>query len=1349
MSAHEDKATILEDTTAQHEIISSEEQKEFEMNDDPSSAPKPEEGGNHGTRTGSAHQSLNVEGQPSPPRSPPFAPVEKFNDNLAARSNGDPPNDKSDSEAETVVMSGKEEGREHKMKKAIKLEEAGGAEPEDGLSENLPTIVEDQRESYKELNSRKPSLKRKRSMPELETGDAPDGGISSNLSSTISSPVQVAHSSKATDTGSDRSRSSPPFEEAAHQEESSVNNEKNGNGNIHSRHQRGKSDRGTEIVNGRKRRDTRSATHYDESNRRSESPPSHYDRKAQPTQTSAGDPGVTKRRKAPAPLYVERRRKASEDTHAESDDSSSVHSHNHVHKLASTENNAMSPAKMVTHKKNRDRNGRTWLARACAQGATEAEKWLKERPEDIDVPDNAGNTPLQIAALEGDTEVVQLLLDAGCKTTCKNIDKDTPLIDAVENGHLEVVKMLLKAGLDPRIGNANGSKPLELVREDDDEAEEIRAALVACEKEKESLRRPSEDHMRQHSTDSRDIEMTGMDASGASPVNGGRSPPPPGPGARRRTARSQPTDDALLWVNATPGRLRDAAGKGDLTIVDHILKMRPKADTESVLAAARGGHDVVLGLLLAIGDVDPDPEPLRSGEYKPGFSTPMLATIGRGNTNVIQLLLGQPGFNPTRRLFKGMSYHELAKERQGAEWEEEYDILKEAYDNYTQSGGRKSNTTSPRKVRTKRADSTKSSEPSLSPHEARKARKASSLKKEESPDTIKRNSHKALTPKNGKEPKRQASSTNSSDHELEPLGPPKSKPKDVGSFSSKRADSLKPKRRLMSGNEVKSDQDTKRRPSIAAETSELPRRKSGDSVFGHDNRRRRSSDASESKARIRSEEPLQIKGEPGKKRHRTSVSPQASKSDMAATADTVTKKKRQRVDSQGNAVDQDRDRTFRPGPPMVANMIASPTALASPPAPPPTQPQGTAPVAFMGSAVGSPVTKSPTELNPPSTLISPVNSIDQTLQPPKESDDTQEQKQFDDDIHCQEKIKEEREHQASTEEEERIARIEVEKEEQAEAERERQAQAKREEAERKARFEREAEEARLDAQRQAEEAERQIQQEREEEEARLAKKKRDEEMQKRRLEQERHRKEEQERRRREHEERESLRRLRLQEEEERLRRASLPNGLRRAAELSTDEARTAKEITKWLPLRMVTTQELDPNGESQLPEDMWIANIQAAPVLAIKDLELSQCKCPILAYRQFTSMLTIADTAWTRFPASINHRGSLWRQLRNPMSQDVPLALLSPTEVFNLDEETRPKFFSLPHVFWIKLSDFMDIVPRHQHLAGLQLKTRAMVLHEFPFGRGGTVERPGGGPGAVKQEAMSPLMNGNLTNGFR
>ena len=1180
------------------------------MNDDPPSASKPDDDSDRETYTSPVAELHDVEPAQGSQSSPPPSADVQLNGNAGDRKNGDLSIDKSDSEAETVVLSGKEEGKDNKMSKAIKLEEPNGSEAiVDDHMEDSTNTTQDHREGSKDLSNGKPSLKRKRSIQELGVGDIPDGGNSSNLSSTISSPVQAAHSSKATDSGSDRSRSSPPFEELAQHEEGSVNKQRIGNSNGRSYQEKGKSDRGAEGVNGRNRRDTRSATHYDEATHRSESPAAHHDRRAQSTQRDLSHNRVTKRRKTPAPLHVDRRRKASEDTHPESDDSSSVHSHHHLHKLASAEHYALSPAKMVNHKKNRDKNGRTWLARACTQGVAEAERWLKERPQDIDVPDNAGNTPLQIASLEGDTEIVDLLLKAGCDVTCKNIDKDTPLIDAVENGHYEVVKMLLKAGLDPRIGNANGSKPLELVPEDCEDAEEIRAVLVASEKEKELLRRPSEDHNRQSSAGSRDVEMTPVGATAASPLNGGRSPPPPGPGIRRRTARSQPTDDALLWVNATPERLRDASGKGDLTIVDHILKMRPKADTESVLAAARGGHDVVLGLLLAIGNVDPDPEPLRSGEYKPAYSTPMLAAIGRGSINVIKLLLGQPGFDPTRRLFRGLTYYEIAKERQGSEWEEEYEMLKEAHDDYKQPGGRKSNSSSPRKVRTKRADSTKGSEPSSTPHEARKARKMPTSK-EGSPDTTRRDSHKATTLKHSKTNRRQGSSRDTSDHENEPFGPPRLKAKDPGLFASKRADSLKPKRRLLSGNEFKSDKDSKRRASFATEPSNLTRRKSGDSISRHESHQRRSSDVSDALPRVKSEEPSHSKSDAGKKRLRMSLSPQASKSDPATTAEIAKRIKRQRVDSQGNAAEEDPDRAVQIPPAMVANMIASTPTEASP-----TLSQGTAPVAFMGSNIGSPVTKSPTELNLYSNQISPVNSIEQTLQQGTESDDVQAQRHFEDTLLLQQQISEqENQLQATREVKERIAEIRTEQLERAKAEREMKAQAVREEAEREARIAREAEEARTETHRRAEEAERQLQLEREQAEELMVKKQREEEMQKRRLEQERLRREDQERKRREQEERESLRRIRAQEEQERLRRQSLPNGLRRAAELSPDEARTAKEITKWLPLRTVTTQELRPDCISQVVDEMWIPNIQAAPILAIKDLELSQCKKTVMAF---------------------------------------------------------------------------------------------------------------------------------------
>lgn len=62
-----------------------------------------------------------------------------------------------------------------------------------------------------------------------------------------------------------------------------------------------------------------------------------------------------------------------------------------------------------------------------------------------------------------------------------------------------------------------------------------------------------------------------------------------------------------------------------------------------------------------------------------------------------------------------------------------------------------------------------------------------------------------------------------------------------------------------------------------------------------------------------------------------------------------------------------------------------------------------------------------------------------------------------------------------------------------------------------------------------------------------------------------------------------------------------------------------------------------------------------------------------------------------------------------------------------LDDETHPKFLALKNIFWIKLGDFMDNVPRHPHLRAVRLNTRAMVIHEFPFGKGANLEVRGTG----------------------
>ena len=1272
----------------------------------------------------------------------------KLND-VAVRNNNNNLNDKSDSEAETVVLDGKGEAAPESKGKAIKNEDQS-EEEETSPGPQINGFDGKFDREGKTNNGSNISRKRKRLTLELT---AEEHGNSSNLSSTTSSPVPRPHSSQDSDSESDRSHSGPPADENNHQKQSKHRKRKlESDVPDRDRKKRGKSDPNSIAVNRKERRETRSATHNEITRHRSESPPSRRHKRAQSTQLF-DQQEKHKRKKAPPPLFVDRHRKVSEDTHGDSDDSSSVHSHPHLQKVASVDYNAMSPAKL-SHKKNRDKNGRTPLARACAIDIGDAEKRLRERPQDINVPDNAGNTPLQIASLEGLADIVKLLLDAGCDTTCKNIDLETPLIDAVENGHLEVVQLLLNAGLDPRQGNAKGEEPLDLVNPDNDDYEEIREALRTA-RESDTIRRPSEDQNAQH----RDTDISSMGASAASPTDGppGRSPPPLGPGARRRTARSQPTQDSLLWVNPTPAKLRDACGTGNLSVVDHILRMRPMVGTDAVIAAARGGHDVVLEILFAIGELQHDPDPLADSDLKPGRDTPMLAAIGRGHIAVIKLLVSQPGFDPTRRLFRNLTYHEIAKERKGSNWEEEYKILKEAYDDYTANGGRRSNHGSPRKVRTKRPESGRPTpdRPS-SPHTTVKRQHSqSSVKTAPEPDAETEDSCKANSSKHLQVPESDTKdSAILSDRDSESIGRTVSKFKenrsvsDVGAASSKHSEPAKPRRKLLSRNDLNSDHGAKRRASLAtdAPNHDILRRRSGNSVDAHqDRQKRKSSHSPTSMHKVKNDTNQGLptpKEELGKKRPRISTSPQPGISQTENMNANSNQKKKRRFDTESSATSQDaelnsEDATVRSGPAMVANMIASPESVISP-----SEIPGRAPIANMGVSSASPITKSPTDLPAQTEIHSPMSGIEQTVEQDKRGTSRSSAEELD---------------------------LQFKR-----AELERDTGKRFRDLDQVDEYLRQAEERRLqtareERQRQVEEAQRQAQKEQEEEQSRIARQRRDEELARRRSEQERIRREDQDRRRAELEERERIRRIRAQEEEEQQRRDALPNSLRRAAELSPEKARQPQEIKRWLPLFTVTAREINPGCEDELADERWISNVQAAPILAIKDLDLSQCRpshpfpilpSPFLSLStnnttnssvlenlivlKFERVLTrYTDTAWTRLPRPPNKPQSLLRQVRNQMSQaNINPLTFTFQDAYHLDQDTYPKFHNLKSVFWIKLADFMDIVPRHPHLSGLKLSTRAMVIHADPWGQ----NAPAPAPSSVSSAGPNVAENG--VNGY-
>jgi len=1272
----------------------------------------------------------------SAPASATYDDLEAANGVDGETNNGD---QRSDSEAETVVLSGKDEASSNVNPKAIKHEGKSGVE-----AKTVQDVPDEETKDAKQTNSEDPDRKKTPKIP--STAAAGDASYSSNLSSTASSPAQEERSSSKCAPEPDHLRSEHLHDDDSHLKDIVSRKRKLRIEDTDEKIQQRRRKRATssETANNSDRRDTRKV-----SKGRSESPPTRPRNRAQSTQSV--DPQSTQRRRKPPPLHVGQRRKASEDVYAESDDSGSANGIPQLRKLVSTDNVAMSPAKMP-HKKHRDKNGRTWLARACAlEDVENARAKLQERPEDIDIPDHAGNTPLQIASLEGSVNIVKMLLDAGCDNMCKNVDGDTPLIDAVENGHLEVVRLLLAAGLDPRQSNAKGEAPLDLLKPSNDNYDEIKAALEHA-KGLYTGRRLSED---QHAHSSTARDSNSAHSPRASPsLNTARSPPPHGQ-APRRTARSESTRNDLLWINPTPEELRKHASNGSFSAVNHILNMRPIGDTEAVLLAAKGGHKDCLSLMIALGEPEHDPEPLQSSQYRSGQNTPMLAAIGRGNIEVVSMLLSQSGFDPTRRLYKNLTYHEIAKERQGASWQEEYNILKKAYDNQKANRSKGSSPpkprsgTSQREAKTRKRDtaspsllSARRQSPDASKDRIVKKKRSSECRQAHHPDgedgegRPRGGSHNRLRVphENSRE-----SSVVVSDREATPLVKHKEKKRsfsDAGVSVANDKDISKPKKRLVSSRVLKEDEEKKRRASLASSSSsqEHVRRGSGSGRKGAVIPRH------EAKEGAKLSPPETVK-----KRSFQSISPSDGNSaGLRRASDAPKKLKRQRVNSIGNAFDREPKGPVQHGPAKVANMISPPVNTSA------TQSQGAAPVAFMGNSSTSPVKERTNPFLHRVDADSPMTDTAIEVLHHKPPVDVQIQG-VKGDKHDAEidqgqarsvpKIKDEVDDSKELEERrEREKRQDREREHMEQMAKEK---AAREEADRIAH---EAEEARLEEQRRVE-VERNARLEREAEEARIEKKRQEEEAQLRLIEREKQRKEEMERRRVEQEERERQMAIRRRDEEERRRRESLPNALRVAAELSPDSAKHPTEILRWLPLYTAFGHQLDPQCEEQARDERWITNIQAAPILAITDLDLSQCKSAPMGVLSTITKMAI-DTAWTKRPITESHREALWRVLRVKLTryERQPGIKYDIHADLAMVEETRTKYSALEHIFWIKLSDFMDIVPRFPHLNGIPLSCGPLALLSFDHHSNGFQHSPI--PVGQWNGHVHPITNGELTNGY-
>jgi ankyrin repeat protein len=90
---------------------------------------------------------------------------------------------------------------------------------------------------------------------------------------------------------------------------------------------------------------------------------------------------------------------------------------------------------------------------------------LNGYPGDLSLTDDAGQTPLHLAAIHCRTNIVVLLLDRGAKVDARAKGDDTPLHLAAQAGCLDAVAILLQHGADINARDSDGHTPMTRARE--------------------------------------------------------------------------------------------------------------------------------------------------------------------------------------------------------------------------------------------------------------------------------------------------------------------------------------------------------------------------------------------------------------------------------------------------------------------------------------------------------------------------------------------------------------------------------------------------------------------------------------------------------------------------------------------------------------------------------------------------------------------------------------------------------------------------------------------------------------------------------------------------------------------
>ncbi|KAF2009266.1 ankyrin [Aaosphaeria arxii CBS 175.79] len=590
-----------------------------------------------------------------------------------------------ESEAETVVLDDAKDSTS-KEKKVIKMERDD--DDDDDNAAKLRSIKESSRTRTRTrspiANGRRHSVSDAKELKEVKLNGARRGSDPDGKSPPPTSPGNRTHSRHAKDASPDDSVKSPvlpttsPTQHATRGRSSSI---------TESRKRKLRDESHTKSLEPLRQKAKTEGLKELRTQPNSPATPGvgRPHKRSQSTQSAVqGVPG-RKRKEVTALTLPPERRNYSDSSSEHSSSPHPAHTphllHNRVKR--SSHRALTSPARAMTHKRNVDKFGATRLARESEKGdLDQVIAAYNAASEELDQEDFAGIAPLQKAALHGWADVVEFLIKKGCRTDCESNDRDTPLIDAVENGHLDVVKLLLHKGhVNPHHQNKKGQRAIDVLDPDEDDATEIEAELRAAMR-------------RQTDTAKKEEDTT--------------------PGFAQQKSASR-----LLYNEYNLETLIEKSGDGDMAAVGELLNSNIRPNIACGVAASRGGYDEVLSILLASG-LKPDPDPSKHTD------TPMLVAIGRGHMKVIQLLLNQDLFNPTRRNRDGKTYYEISEERRGPKWELERDLLKDAYDTYSKTHKSpkrvKKEAPNAAAVRAKKRSSPSRREPSSSPRpEAKRA----------------------------------------------------------------------------------------------------------------------------------------------------------------------------------------------------------------------------------------------------------------------------------------------------------------------------------------------------------------------------------------------------------------------------------------------------------------------------------------------------------------------------------------------------------------------------------------------------------------------------------------------------